>query len=179
MDPVPTLGGYACGTGNPVEAGRSINARSRRGRRARLHDRAVHGRHRGGRADHADALRLVGRQGHGLHGQDDRRLPGRPRVQPRRIDPAHALSRRIRQATGVDGAAARCTRSRSSRSSPATTSRRAPAARRSSSSNFPRFDRNLNTGGRNYDESKGVVAHSAVHHSTAYPSSVTITVVRN
>ena len=40
-----------------------------------------------------------------------------------------------------------------------------------SSSNFPRFDRNLNTGGNNYDESKGVVAHNAVHHSKQYPSS--------
>jgi len=47
-----------------------------------------------------------------------------------------------------------------------------------SSSNFPRFDRNLNTGGRNYDESKPVVAHNAVHHSSEYPSSVTLTVVR-
>ena len=47
-----------------------------------------------------------------------------------------------------------------------------------SSSSFPRFERNLNTGGRNYDESKGVAAHSAVHHSAAHPSSVTITVVR-
>jgi len=47
-----------------------------------------------------------------------------------------------------------------------------------SSSSFPRFERNLNTGGRNYDESKGVVAHSAVHHSAAHPSSVTITVVK-
>jgi putative CocE/NonD family hydrolase len=46
-----------------------------------------------------------------------------------------------------------------------------------SSSNFPRFDRNLNTGGRNWDESAGVVAHNAVHHSARYPSSVTITVV--
>jgi putative CocE/NonD family hydrolase len=46
-----------------------------------------------------------------------------------------------------------------------------------SSSNFPRFDRNLNTGGNNYDESKGVVAHNVVHHSTQYPSSITITVV--
>jgi putative CocE/NonD family hydrolase len=46
-----------------------------------------------------------------------------------------------------------------------------------SSSNFPRFDRNLNTGGKNYDESKGVVAHNAVHHSKQYPSEVTITVV--
>ncbi|HEX9728267.1 MAG TPA: CocE/NonD family hydrolase [Gemmatimonadales bacterium] len=47
-----------------------------------------------------------------------------------------------------------------------------------SSSNFPRFDRNLNTGGRNYDETIGVVAHNAVHHSRSYPSSITITVVR-
>lgn len=46
-----------------------------------------------------------------------------------------------------------------------------------SSSNFPRFDRNLNTGGRNYDESKAVIAHNAVHHSRQYPSEVKITVV--
>jgi len=48
-----------------------------------------------------------------------------------------------------------------------------------SSSNFPRFDRNLNTGGHNYDEATGVVAHNAVHHSKVYPSQVTITVVRH
>jgi predicted acyl esterase len=47
-----------------------------------------------------------------------------------------------------------------------------------SSSNFPRFDRNLNTGGRNYDESKGVVARNAVHHSKQYPSAMKLTVVR-
>jgi putative CocE/NonD family hydrolase len=47
-----------------------------------------------------------------------------------------------------------------------------------SSSNFPRFDRNLNTGGNNYDESKGVVAHNVVHHSKQYPSQVTFTVVK-
>jgi len=47
-----------------------------------------------------------------------------------------------------------------------------------SSSNFPRFDRNLNTGGNNYDETEGVVAHSAVHHSKQYPSEVRVTVVR-
>ncbi len=46
------------------------------------------------------------------------------------------------------------------------------------SSNFPRFDRNLNTGGKNYDEREGVVAHNAVHHSRQYPSSLTVTVVR-
>lgn len=47
-----------------------------------------------------------------------------------------------------------------------------------SSSNFPRFDRNLNTGGRNYDEATGVVARNSVHHSRQYPSSITITVVK-
>ena len=47
-----------------------------------------------------------------------------------------------------------------------------------SSSNFPRFDRNLNTGGNNYDETAGVVAHNVVHHSKQYPSEVRVTVVR-
>jgi len=48
-----------------------------------------------------------------------------------------------------------------------------------SSSNFPRFDRNLNTGGNNYDEGKGVIAHNSVHHSKQYPSQVTVTVVKH
>jgi hypothetical protein len=47
-----------------------------------------------------------------------------------------------------------------------------------SSSNFPRFDRNMNTGGNNYDEAKGVVAHTTVHHSRQYPSRVAVTVVK-
>ena len=47
-----------------------------------------------------------------------------------------------------------------------------------SSSNFPRFARNLNTGGNNFDESEGVVAHNKVHHSSAYPSQIRIPVVK-
>ncbi|HET8676665.1 MAG TPA: CocE/NonD family hydrolase [Blastocatellia bacterium] len=47
-----------------------------------------------------------------------------------------------------------------------------------SSSNFPRFDRNMNTGGKNYDETRGVVAKNAVHHSKRYPSEMKITVVK-
>lgn len=47
-----------------------------------------------------------------------------------------------------------------------------------SSSNFPRFDRNMNTGGNNYDETMGLVAHNSVHHSRQYPSSLTLTVVK-
>jgi hypothetical protein len=47
-----------------------------------------------------------------------------------------------------------------------------------SSSNFPRFDRNMNTGGKNYDETQGLVAHNSVHHSKQYPSTVKLTIVR-
>jgi putative CocE/NonD family hydrolase len=65
---------------------------------------------------------------------------------------------------------------------PMTTSNYFPAGHRIrievTSSNFPRFDRNLNTGGNNYDESKGVVAHNSVHHSKQYASQVTLTVVK-
>ncbi len=45
------------------------------------------------------------------------------------------------------------------------------------SSNFPRFDRNLNTGGRNYDEKVPVTARNAVHSGRSTPSRVTLTVV--
>ena len=41
-----------------------------------------------------------------------------------------------------------------------------------SSSNFPRFARNLNTGGNNYDESEAVVARNKVHHSKKHPSHI-------
>ena len=47
-----------------------------------------------------------------------------------------------------------------------------------SSSNFPRFARNLNTGGNNYDESEGVVAKNKVHHSADYPSQIILPIVR-
>lgn len=48
-----------------------------------------------------------------------------------------------------------------------------------SSSNFPRFDRNMNTGGNNYDEVKSVVAKNSVHHSIQFPAEVVISVVKN
>jgi len=65
---------------------------------------------------------------------------------------------------------------------PMTTSNYFPAGHKIrievSSSNFPRFDRNLNTGGNNYDETTGLVAHNTVHHSKEYPSTLKITVVK-
>lgn len=46
-----------------------------------------------------------------------------------------------------------------------------------SSSNFPRFDRNLNTGGNNYDERTWVTARNVVHHSARYPSHLLLPIV--
>ncbi len=46
-----------------------------------------------------------------------------------------------------------------------------------SSSSFPRFDRNLNTGGNNYDETEWVVAHQGLHHSAQYPSHLVLPVI--
>lgn len=47
-----------------------------------------------------------------------------------------------------------------------------------SSSNFPRFARNLNTGGNNFDETEGVVANNKIHHSRGTESFIRIPVIR-
>jgi len=47
-----------------------------------------------------------------------------------------------------------------------------------SSSNFPRFDRNLNTGGNNYDEPKGLVVENQIHHSKLYPSVIKLPFIK-
>ncbi|MGB0714894.1 MAG: CocE/NonD family hydrolase [Phycisphaerae bacterium] len=46
-----------------------------------------------------------------------------------------------------------------------------------SSSNFPRVERNLNTGGPNYNESKPVTARNAVFHSKQHPSRIELSVL--
>ncbi|MCB2089954.1 MAG: CocE/NonD family hydrolase [Alphaproteobacteria bacterium] len=46
------------------------------------------------------------------------------------------------------------------------------------SSNFPKFVRNLNTGGNNYDEKEGVVAHNTIHLSKDHPSYIVLPVVK-
>jgi putative CocE/NonD family hydrolase len=47
-----------------------------------------------------------------------------------------------------------------------------------SSSNFPRFERNLNTGGNNYDEKDAVTARNRVWHSVKHPSVVRLPVAK-
>lgn len=46
-----------------------------------------------------------------------------------------------------------------------------------SSSSLPVYERNLNTGGDNFDEVEAVVAENTVHHGPSYPSSLTLLVV--
>ena len=46
-----------------------------------------------------------------------------------------------------------------------------------SSSSFPQLQRNLNTGGANYDEKDPVVAHNVIHHGSAYLSSIVLPVM--
>jgi len=46
-----------------------------------------------------------------------------------------------------------------------------------SSSNFPRFDRNLNTGGHNYDETTWRTAKNSIHHSAPQASRLILPVI--
>lgn len=46
-----------------------------------------------------------------------------------------------------------------------------------SSSNFPRFARNLNTGGDNYNEKEGVIAKNKIHHGKTYSSEIRLPIV--
>ena len=48
-----------------------------------------------------------------------------------------------------------------------------------SSSNFPRFDRNLNVGGNNAEATHWVTAQNTIHHSPNYPSRLVLTVAGN
>ncbi len=48
-----------------------------------------------------------------------------------------------------------------------------------SSSNFPRFTRNLNTGGNNFDETEAVIAHNKIHHNNEYPSQIRLPIMQS
>jgi hypothetical protein len=45
------------------------------------------------------------------------------------------------------------------------------------SSNFPQFERNMNTGGNNFDEDRPIVAHNAIHHGGADASEIELPVL--
>jgi len=103
MNPVTSYGGNVCCTGTPsrriLRPAQDGDAAGHSG----LHIRAVQGGRRGQRADRADALRVVRREGHRLHREGDRRVSRRPRLQPGRVHPADALSRRPTTGRSCDG----------------------------------------------------------------------------
>jgi len=47
-----------------------------------------------------------------------------------------------------------------------------------SSSNFPNYERNLNTGGNNYDEKEWIIAENTIHHSRKYPSHILLPIIK-
>ena len=47
-----------------------------------------------------------------------------------------------------------------------------------SSSKFPQYMRNLNSGGNNYDETEGVVAINTIHHSPEHPSMIILPIAQ-
>jgi hypothetical protein len=47
-----------------------------------------------------------------------------------------------------------------------------------SSSNFPRFDRNMNTGGNTYDETEGVIATNSIHHGGNHLSRIILPIIK-
>ncbi len=47
-----------------------------------------------------------------------------------------------------------------------------------SSSNFPRFDRNMNTGGNTYDETEGKVATNSIHHGGKSLSRIVLPMIK-
>jgi len=46
-----------------------------------------------------------------------------------------------------------------------------------SSSDFPLFERNLNTGGNNYDETEWAIAENTIHHSKKHPSHLILPII--
>ena len=170
MDPVPTLGGYRVGS-DPEGRGGSFDQRKIEERKTSWSTRASRS---------TKAPRLPDRS---------RRRSTSPRTSRTRTSPSRSLTsipdgrafnldesiQRMRYRDGYDKPLVWMEKDKVYKVTlqPLVTSNYFLPGHRLrvevSSSSFPRFERNLNTGGRNYDEVKGVVAHSAVHHSAEHP----------
>jgi hypothetical protein len=179
MNPVPSYGGNVCCTGNAIQAG-SFDQRKMEAR----HDILVYTS-----APFKEGLEVTGPIVPTLYVSSDVKdtdftvkvLDVYPDGRAFNLDES---IQRMRYRDGYDKPLAWMERGRVYKVTlqPLTTSNYFAAGHRLrievSSSNFPRFDRNLNTGGNNYDETTGVVAHNNVHHSKQYPSAITVTVVK-
>jgi uncharacterized protein len=48
-----------------------------------------------------------------------------------------------------------------------------------SSSSFPRFERDLNPGGNNFDEKDPIVARNVIHHGPPFPARIVLPIIRS
>ena len=178
-DPVPTLGGNLCCGDFPHARGVGPVRGRAAGRRARVHERAARGGPRGDRAGDGHAVGRLDRPRHGLHRQAGRRAPGRH---------CHNVLDRIVRARYRHGS-----KSAPSLITPgnvyeytiplgdtATVFRRGHRIRLEvSSSNFPHYDRNPNTGHAFGQDAEMVAATQTIFHDPRRPSRVELPVVRD
>ena len=104
MNPVTSYGGNVCCTGTAITAG-SFDQRKMEARQDILVYTSTpfaEGIEFSGPIE-PTPLRVVRREGHRFHGEGSRRLSRRPCLQSRRVDPADAVPRWLRQAARVDG----------------------------------------------------------------------------
>jgi len=155
MNPVPSYGGNVCCTGSAVQAGRLRPAENGSAQRhPRLHIGALQGRNRTEWTYRAHAVCFIGREGHGLYGQV---LDVYPDGRAYNLDES---IQRLRYRDGYDKPVVWMEPGKVHKVAlqPLNTSNYFDVGHQLrieiSSSNFPRFDRNLNTGGKNYDEEK-------------------------
>ncbi len=148
-------------------------------RRARLHERAARERPGGRRPGRDGALRGIVGARHRLHRPPLRRLPRRPLDLPHRGHHPRALPRQPR---GRVGRAARAGRGRRVHDPLLSGGERLQAGTPDqrldvTSSSFPRFSRNLNTGEDVGTGTRMQVAHQTVLHTSIYPSRVVLPVI--
>ena len=180
--PVTSYGGNVCCTGNAITAGSFDQQKngSTPGH-TRLFDRAADGG-RGGERQRSTVTLYVSSdvKRYRLHRQADRRV-SRTAAPTTSTRPSYAdpLPRGLRPGRS----SWRTASSTRSPISPMSTSNWFDAGSSHSYRGFERAtsrasSRNMNTGGNNYDETEGIVAHSQVHHSRTHPSLIRLPVVK-
>ena len=145
--------------------------------RARVHHAAAGARRRGDRPGRGRPVRRDRRPRHRLDRQAGRRPPERLRAEPVRRDPARPVPRRLRRRRAARARRGlRATRSTCGR--PRNVFRAGHRIRLEiSSSNFPRFDRNPNTGGPIGEERIVRRARQTVLHDGARASHLVLPVI--
>ena len=163
----------------PASRARGISAPCRSARRcAGVFDAAAGSGHGSHRAGDARAVCEVVGGGYRLHGQARGRLARWLRAEPDRGHPAGAVSRLAGEAVAHHAGAG--LQADGGVWSTSNVFKKGHVLRLEvSSSNFPRFDRNLNTGEDNGTGTRFVSATNSVLHDAQHPSALVLPVVRD